>query len=346
MQRIFDEGSPATTAVARALLPDSWTTSSARRSRRGAVALVRDVPDVTGFRHQVTIETPSSPGTRSGSGANSGDRDRPVLRAAQRPAVDFTVLALCRAVNGRSSTTGAGPLRGARQRGARPAGGMTSGDLTGPPAGWPAGPVWPGTAVRSQWSAGPSDQPVEDGRVMVRMRRDSVSPTTRHAGPSRPLPPGGPCWTPPANCSSSAGTRSRRSRTSPAAPGSPWTRCTRPSAASLPCCARSWRPRSQEAIRPCPPSSATTWRVSGTRRAPGRRSRRTSRPWSKSSLASPRSTWPSATPPPPTPTPPQPGGRSATGGPATCAHLPPTSAPPVSCAQTCLTTSSRTSSGA
>jgi AcrR family transcriptional regulator len=61
---------------------------------------------------------------------------------------------------------------------------------------------------------------------------------------------------------------------------------------------------------------------------------------------SPRSTWPCATPPPPTPTPPQRGARSASDVPATCAHLPPTSAPPASCAQTCPMTTSRTSSGA
>jgi AcrR family transcriptional regulator len=48
----------------------------------------------------------------------------------------------------------------------------------------------------------------------------------------------------------------------------------------------------------------------------------------------------------PTPTPPRRGARSATGGPATCAHSPPTSAPPVSCAPICPTTRSRTSSGA
>ena len=179
------------------------------------------------------------------------------------------------------------------------------------------------------------------GTLWRRTMRGSASPTTRPAGPSRPSPPGGRCWTPPANCSSSMGMRSRRSRTSPAAPGSPWTRSTRPSAANPLCCAKSWRPRSPEAIRPCPPSSATTWRVSGPRRAPGRRSRRTSRPWSKSSPASPRSTWPCATPPPPTPTPRQRGARSASDVPATCAHLPPTSAPPVSCAQTCPMTPSQ-----
>ena len=69
--------------------------------------------------------------------------------------------------------------------------------------------------------------------------------TTRHAGPSRPSPPGGPCWNAARELFiERAGTRSRRSQTSPAAPGSPWTRCTRPSAANPLCCAKSWRPRS------------------------------------------------------------------------------------------------------
>jgi hypothetical protein len=77
--------------------------------------------------------------------------------------VDFTVIDVCRVVDGRIVALGsAGPLRGARpDRGARPGGGLTG--VTGPPAGWPAGPVWPGAPVRPQWSVGTSDQPVDDG---------------------------------------------------------------------------------------------------------------------------------------------------------------------------------------
>src|ERR1700722_6012394 len=106
-----------------------------------------------------------------GSGAGPGDRDRPVLRAPQRPpsGLHGDRRVPRRGRPHRRALGSAGPLRGARSdRGARPDGGLTGG--TGPPAGSPAGPIWPDAPERPQWPVGTSDQPVEDGRVEDRRR--------------------------------------------------------------------------------------------------------------------------------------------------------------------------------